>query len=203
MRISKVSLYLVLVVFGLVNIFLLYSLLKLQDELRSQEHQRVALDKKVASMALESRLAGFQFNHLQLKAVTTKRTKSTFGQLRILSFFSSRDCSTCLEEESSRWEELYRMTGIPVYAISVDSNITGAYRYQAKFNPKFPLFHDEKRIFGELGVQRTPVVLLLDQHDKVIIGYVAEVGNHEKQERFYDQVLRITSLVYQHRKQKN
>jgi hypothetical protein len=51
--------------------------------------------------------------------------------------------------------------------------------------------NDLEKSFEKIKAQRTPLVLLLNDQNKIILAQIAEAGNDAKREKFYYQVSQI------------
>lgn len=187
LRFSVVALLLV------ANFVLVNKNISLRSEINHFTRQLDVLERKASLMEAEDGFVGeeMNLNFGSLKLPTNHDFRRTF---RLLAFFSAKDCSSCLTEETLRWGEVHQMQKIPVLAVCVGSDSGDAVRYRSKYNPTFPVFYDHDKIFERIKAPRTPLVLLLDKRDNVILAQIAEAGNDAKRERFYFQISQFVSV---------
>jgi hypothetical protein len=190
----KILLHLALALLLAANILQIHKNINLRSQLYEITRELQTLERNFSSVQEEYDLAGKEISviHASMQDSEERIDRSPF---KLLAIFSSKDCSSCITEEMFRWERVRRDHNIPVLALCVDQDSADVDRYPAKYNPGFPVLHNAGRIFGKVEVKRTPVVLLLDRKNKIVLAQVAEAGNDAKRERFYYQVSQIVSSV--------
>lgn len=188
----KILLPLALVLLLAANILQILKNINLRSQLYEITRELHTLEKNFSSVQEEYDLVGKEIGmiHASMQDSKERIDRSPF---KLLAIFSSKDCSACVTEETFRWEKVHRDQNIPVLALCVDQDSAELDRYRAKYNPGFPVLHSTGKRFGKVEVKRTPVVLLLDRKNRVVLAQVAEAGNDAKRERFYYQVSQIIS----------
>jgi hypothetical protein len=162
----------------------------LRGEIHHATTQLRDLEKKVSSMERET---GFVGVAVALSELGIQNYLDYRNRYKLLAFFSMNDCSSCLTDETLRWGELFQNYRIPVVAVSVSKDSADVLTYRRKYDPAFHVFHSGDTVLEKLRGSHTPLVLLLDQENKIILAQEAEVGNNAKRERFYYQVSQIIS----------
>jgi hypothetical protein len=173
------------------NLLQINTNLKLRIRINQLNDENRLLENKISSSVTEDQLIGTVINNVSLEALQPATRQGDNIAFKLLAFFSWKDCSSCLTEETLRWREVHGNHKIPVFAVCVDNDSGAAYGYRAKYNPSFPVLNDLEKSFEKIKAQRTPLVLLLNDQNKIILAQIAEAGNDAKREKFYYQVSQI------------
>jgi peroxiredoxin len=184
--------YLAAVLFLLIaNIVQIVSSLDRSNEVQKLKETIASLQNKISSTGFSEKLLGQEVRFDRLSEKGGKQRSS----FMLLSFFSFRDCSSCLTEETFEWEKLHRLhREVNVLALCTDTSEGNLYRYKAKYQPTFAVYPDEERLVSKLGITKTPFVLLLNKHGRIVLARHAKVGEDEARRIFYEQ---ITHLLHE------
>ncbi|MEX0780993.1 MAG: hypothetical protein WD037_14735 [Balneolales bacterium] len=149
------------------NIDYLHSQIHFEQGLEFQGYSSVFYNSKIVHPEIELRDSG----------------------MSLLVFFTDRGCPSCLEYEIPNFAQFFNEHGQYTQAFLLSNNDSFTSRYEVNF-PLNVISPTEGLLDTELDFDN-PVAILTDSNGIIQHIYVAEVGNREKSDRFYE---RMTSL---------
>jgi len=173
---------------------------KLQFLLDSQKSGRDSLEDAFAStryVAYKHRGRAIDFGDRELYYIPKSQNEGqTEKQPSLLLVFSELSCNVCQDEESAFGNEIARELG-PGFVRAVIHGSTPRYiqSYIRLNQVDYPIYYDEDMAFmKDHEIVNTPLVLLLDENDRVIETHYPLPGREKLSEPFHDYVRHFFGL---------
>lgn len=117
------------------------------------------------------------------------------NKLSVLLVATSFDCGSCTKEEVELWKEFFNRegsNGIKIFSIYHNNSEESLNEFKEKYQNVFPVINDPDFLFmRELGIQRTPIIFILNNQNKIIYAHIPLRENKEKTENFIKKIERI------------
>ena len=148
------------------------------------------LEKQIGDVRLEHSLVG-----RRLTPVCAREYLG--GRKTLLLLATSQDCSPCTEKELQIWKEFLTDTkiGIPMLCLYYRFNKSQYGKYEDVYGSIFPFAYDEHGLYEDLGVNDTPIILLVDGDGTILLAHRPDVLREEKTNQFLAMLVRMFEHV--------
>ena len=144
------------------------------------------LEKQIRDVQLERSLVGQRLSQVCVHEYLS-------GHKTLLLLATSQDCSPCTERELGIWKKFLGETkiGIPTLCLYYRFNKGQYGKYEDIYGSIFPFAYDEHGLYEHLGVDDTPIVLLVEADGTILSTHRPDVMHEEKTEQFLAMLVRM------------
>lgn len=158
-----------------------------QMEILRNKARLKELEKQLKDVQLERSLVGRTIGADYIPA--SVRSKKT-----LILLATSQDCSPCTERELEIWKRFLdgERLEIPMTCMYYRFNTAQYGKYEDVYRSIFPFAYDSDGLYEHLGIDDTPIFLLIDAAGTVIYAHRPDVMHEEKTEEFLKMLVRMT-----------
>lgn len=122
-------------------------------------------------------------------------SESKANKLSVVLVATSVDCSSCTEEEIEMWKEFLNhnmSSGIESFSIYHNNTEESLIKFKENYQNLFPVISDPEFLFKrELNIQRTPIILILNNQNRIMYAHIPVSEDKEKTKNFIRKIERI------------
>jgi len=122
-------------------------------------------------------------------------SESKENKLSVVLVATSVDCSSCTEEEIEMWKEFLNhnmSNGIESFSIYHNNTEESLTKFKQNYQNLFPVISDPEFLFKrKLNIQRTPIILILNNQNRIIYAHIPVSEDKEKTKNFIRKIEKI------------